>query len=138
MGVDPYLIAPTLLMSMAQRLVRKIVPNTGKPIPIQDSTAEMLQQQFADLPQEFLAHLPLTETVYEPQKSSNSESGLQGRVPVAELFIVDKAIEKIILENPTENAVYQQVRKRGFLTMKEDAILKSMQGIVPWNEVNGL
>ncbi len=33
MGVDPYLIAPTLLMSMAQRLVQKIVPNTGKQIP---------------------------------------------------------------------------------------------------------
>lgn len=138
MGVDPYLIAPTLLMSMAQRLVRKIVPNTGKPIPIDGSLAEILQKQFADLPAQYLEKLPLTETVHEPQKSAESESGLKGRVPVAEIFTVDKEIEKIILENPTENAIYEQVRKRGFLTIKEDAILKSMQGVVPWNEVNGL
>lgn len=138
MGVDPYLIAPTLIMSMAQRLVRKIVPNTGKPVAVEGAIEHMLEEEFKDLPPEYLKNISFSDTVYEPQKSADSESGLRGRVPVAEILVIDKDIEKIILENPTEQAIYTSARNKGFITMKEDAIIKSMQGIVPWGEVNGL
>ena len=139
MGVDPYLIAPTLIMAMAQRLVRKLVPNTGKPIAVEGGTAEMIAREFADLPEQYLSKLPITSTIYEPQKSDLSESGLRGRMPVFEMFMVDKEIEKIILKKPTEQDIYEYVRKtQGMITMKEDAMLKSMQGIVPWDEVNTL
>jgi type IV pilus assembly protein PilB len=138
MGVDPYLIAPTLLMSMAQRLVQRIVPNTGKAVPVDGAIADMIGKQFADLPQEHLEKLPITNTIYEPQRSAESESGLHGRIPVAEMFIVDKEIEQIILTNPTESAVYEYARKNGFLSMKDDAVLKCMAGKIPWDEVNSL
>lgn len=138
MGVDPYLIAPTLLMSMAQRLVQKIVPNTGKAIPVDGPIAEMIGKEFADLPQEFLEQLPITNTVYEAQRSESSESGLHGRMPVAEMFVMDKELQNIILTDPTENALYDNVRKKGFITMKDDAVLKCMEGKIPWEEVNTL
>lgn len=139
MGVDPYLIAPTLLMSMAQRLVHKLVPKTGAAVPVDGAIAEIITREFSDLPQEYLSKLPLTETVYEAQKSAASESGIHGRIPVAEMFTVDKEIQKIILANPTEAAVYDYVRKnQGMLMMKQDAIIKSMAGIVPWSEIGGL
>lgn len=138
MGVDPYLIAPTLLMSMAQRLVRKIIPNTGKEVPVDGAIAEIIQKEFEDLPTESLDKLPITNVVYEPQKSAGSESGMHGRMPVAEMVVFDKELEQIILTNPTENAIYENIRKKGFLSMKEDAILKSMAGKIPWDEVNTL
>lgn len=138
MGVDPYLIAPTLLMSMAQRLVQKIIPNTGKAVAVDGSVAEMIGKQFSDLPQQFLEQLPITSTVYEAQRSEGSESGLHGRMPVAEMFVVDKDIQNIILSNPTENAIYEYARNKGFLTMKDDAVLKCMAGKIPWDEVNTL
>lgn len=138
MGVDPYLIAPTLLMSMAQRLVQKLVPNTGKAVPVDGSIAEMIGKQFGDLPQQYLEQLPITNTVYEPQRSEGSESGMHGRMPVAEMFVVDKDIQNIILTNPTENAIYEYARNKGFLTMKDDAVLKCMAGKIPWDEVNTL
>ena len=80
MGVDPFLIAPTLLMSMAQRLVQKLVPNTGKAIPVEGAIAEQLEKEFADLPPVYLQKLPIGNTVYEAQKTDQSESGLHGRV----------------------------------------------------------
>jgi type IV pilus assembly protein PilB len=139
MGVDPYLIAPTLIMAMAQRLVRKLVPNTGKAVPVEGGVAEMISREFSDLPAEYLDKLPITSTIYEPQKSDLSESGLRGRMPVFEMFTVDKEIEKIILTKPTEQDIYDYVRKtQGMVTMKEDAMLKCMAGIVPWAEVNTL
>lgn len=138
MGVDPYLIAPTLIMSMAQRLVQKIVPDTGKAIPIEGALAEVIGNQFADLPPTYLEKLPIGQYVYEPQKSDVSVSGLHGRMPVVEMLTIDKEIEKIILTNPTENAIYDYARAKGFTTLKEDAILKCMAGKIPWDEVNTL
>ena len=138
MGVDPYLIAPTLIMSMAQRLVQKIVPNTGLAIPVDGAIAEMIEKQFSDLPAPFLEKLAITNTVYEAQKSDVSESGLHGRMPVVEMVTVDKELENIILRKPNENEIYDYVRKQGMLTMKDDAILKCMQGLIPWSEVNTL
>jgi type II secretory ATPase GspE/PulE/Tfp pilus assembly ATPase PilB-like protein len=138
MGVDPYLIAPTLIMSMAQRLVQKIVPKTGKALPVDGAIAEMISKEFADLPQPILEQLPITNTVYEAQKSDQSESGLRGRTPVVEMFTIDKELEDIILRKPSENEIYEYVRKRGMLTMKDDAVLKCMAGIIPWSEVNTL
>lgn len=139
MGVDPYLIAPTLIMSMAQRLVQKIVPNTGKQVPVEGAIEEIISREFADLPSTALEKLPITNTVYIPQRSEGSESGLRGRMPAVEILTVDKELEKIILKKPTENEIYDYVRKtQGMLTMKNDAILKCMAGIIPWDEVNRL
>jgi type IV pilus assembly protein PilB len=139
MGVDPYLIAPTLIMSMAQRLVQRLVPHTGKSVPVEGAVEEIIAREFGDLPSNFLDTLPITETVYQAQRSDGSESGLRGRVPAVELFTVDKELEKLILKKPTENEIYEYVRKtQGMLTMKNDAILKCMAGIIPWDEVNGL
>ena len=126
-------------MSMAQRLLQKIVPNTGKAVPIDGSIEEIITREFADLPPQYLDKLPITGNVYEAQKSDVSESGLRGRTPAVELFTVDKELENIILKKPTDNEIYDYVRKtQGMLTMKNDAILKCMAGIIPWSEVNEL
>lgn len=139
MGVDPYLIAPTLIMSMAQRLVQKLVPNTGKAVPVEGAVEEMITREFSDLPPEHLDKLPIVGTVYEAQQSEVSQSGLRGRMPAVELFTIDKELEKIILKKPNENEIYEYVRKtQGMLTMKNDAVLKCMAGLIPWDEVNRL
>ena len=44
----------------------------------------------------------------------------------------------MILTNPVEDEIYKIARKKGMLTMKEDAILKSIQGITPFEEMENL
>src|SRR6185369_11786597 len=53
MGVDPYLIAPTLILAIAQRLVGKFPPGAGKPIPVEGSIKMIVEKQFADLPPQY-------------------------------------------------------------------------------------
>lgn len=137
MDVDPFLIAPTLILAMAQRLTKRLC-EPGKPLPIRDSIKMMFDKQFADLPAEFRSVIPMGENVYEPQPSGLCPSGTQGRVAVFEMFAMDRELEQIILTDPTEPSIYKAVRSRGMTTMKEDAFIKSMQGIVPFNEVNNL
>ncbi len=138
MGIDPYLIAPTLVLSVAQRLVKKICPGGEKELPNEGALKMMIEKQFHDLPLEFTEKYDISAPLHEAVPTSDCSSGTRGRLPVFEVFAVDKDIEKIILAEPTEVRLAEAARKKGMLSIKEDAILKSIAGLVPFQEVNTL
>jgi len=138
MGVDPYLIAPTLILAIAQRLVSVLCPNSGKPIPVEGSIQIMIDKQFEDLPAQFKDTLELTSEVYEILPTSECPNGVRGRRAVMEVLEMDKEIESIILKNPTEIEITRVARAKGMLSMKEDAILKAMRREIPFEEVGTL
>lgn len=138
MGVDPYLIPPTLILGIAQRLVRKLGPGAGKPLPINDSLKLMLEKQFADLPEKYRSKIPIPSEVLALSPSPECPSGVRGREAVIEMFKMDSDIEKAILTNPADSEIYKAVRNKGMLTMKEDAIVKAFKKIIPFEEINSL
>jgi len=54
------------------------------------------------------------------------------------MFEIDNDLEEVILKNPVDAEIYKLVRAAGFLNMKEDAMLKAFQGVIPFEEVNTL
>lgn len=138
MGVDPFLIAPTLILSMAQRLVSKICPGAGKPMPVEGSIQVMMDKQFADLPEEFKSEIPKVTEVLENAPSPECPKGTKGRVAVFEMYKMDKELEKVILTNPTAPEIWKIVRGKGMLTMREDAIIKMLRKEIPIEEINNL
>jgi type IV pilus assembly protein PilB len=135
MGIDPYLIAPTLVLCMAQRLARKIYPDSQKQIPMDDATRIMIDKHFADLPDEFKSKTNIGDFVYEAIPSPDCPSGMLGRVPVYEMFKIDKEMQQVILKKPQEQDIYKLARSRGMITIREDAIIKSIKGLIPFKEV---
>src|SRR3990167_5670775 len=89
MGIDPYLIAPTLILSMAQRLVSKLCPGGGKPIPVEDSIKLMIDKQFEDLPLEFKKQIIFNKEVYGIQPTDDCLNGTSGRMAVIEVLEMD-------------------------------------------------
>ena len=138
MGVDPYLIAPTLVLGIAQRLVRKLCPNGGRAIPIEGSRKKWIEERFADLPEEVRKNAPTSGNLYELMTSAECPNGTRGRLAVFEMFEMDKDIEQTILKSPTELDVSKVVRGKGMLKMQEDAIVKCSQRLIPFEEVNSL
>jgi type IV pilus assembly protein PilB len=138
MGVDPYLIAPTLILAIGQRLVGVLCPNSGEPMLIDGSMKAMIEKQFADLPDVYKNDLPFSDTVYKIKPTPECPKGTRGRMAVFEMFKMDKDVEKAILNSPTETAVMQIVRNKGMLTIREDAILKAMNKVIPYEEINKL
>jgi len=63
---------------------------------------------------------------------------MQGRLAVLEMYKVDKEIEQIILEDPTEQKIYAAARRKGMITLKEAGILKGLEGEVPFSQINEL
>ncbi len=139
MGVEPYLIGPTLILTLAQRLVRTLCPGAGKKIPIEGSMKMMIEKQFSSLDEEYREKfLPKSEFVYEASSTPECPDGTRGRVAVMEAFTMDDEVEDAILKGVTDIDLGKLLRKRGMISMREDAIIKSMEGKIPFSEVNNL
>jgi type IV pilus assembly protein PilB len=138
MGVDPYLIAPTLILAMAQRLTSALCPGAGKEEQIEGSLKVMIDKQFSDLPEKYLKDLGLKEKVYKLGQTDECPNGTRGRQAVMEVFEMDKDLESAVLKGANEIEIGKIVRSRGMITMKEDAIIKSMNQRIPFEEVNML
>ncbi|OGD67030.1 hypothetical protein A2Z61_00970 [Candidatus Campbellbacteria bacterium RIFCSPLOWO2_02_35_12] len=138
MEVDPFLIAPTLIIAVAQRLVRTLCPATGKPIEIEESMRKMIESQFSDLPEKYRKTLPIGKNFFDPEPNEGCPTGMRGRMAVFEIIEMNKEIEEIILKNPSDLEIQKIARKNGMLTMKEDAILKAFDKKIPFSEINTL
>ncbi len=138
MKVDPYLIAPTLILAMAQRLVTVLCPDSGEPMPIEGGIKMMIDKQFEDLPEKFRKEIPTGKQVYRAAPSPNCPSGTRGRVAVMEVLEMDRDLEALILKNPTEIDIVKMARSKGMLTMKEDGIVKALNRQIPFEEVLNL
>lgn len=138
MGVDPFLIAPTLVSVIGQRLVRKLCPGGGKAFPIDESLRILLEKDFADLPEKYRASVPQFTTFYHAEPTDDCPTGVRGRTGVFEILQMDKHIEDVILKSPVEEAVYAAARESGMFTMREDAILKALNKEIPFEEINTL
>lgn len=138
MGVEPYLIPPVLILGIAQRLVKTLCPGGGKKIKVEPSMKEMLTAEFADIPAEHRKGVPSLDEVYVLNPTTDCPSGTKGRIAAFEMYDMNPELERAILARKSEEEMFSIVRKNGMLTMKEDAIVKAVKGIVPFEEVNTL
>jgi len=138
MGVDPFLIAPTLILAIAQRLLRVVCKESRSPIPVEGSIKMMVEKQVSDLPKAHKDVFMSIKNMHGAVPSDTCPSGTRGRIAVYEILKVDQDIEQVILNTPIEEEVSKTMRKKGMISMKEDAFLKCAQGVVTFEEVNGL
>ncbi len=136
MGVDPYLIAPTLKLAIAQRLARRLCPNTGKEMDVAGGVKIMVDKAFETLPEKYRDRIPTSKTMMHPEPSPGCASGTKGRVAVMEVFEVNEDIQELILKGGSEEEMFDAARMTGFTSMKEDAIMKALNHVIPYEEMN--
>lgn len=135
MGVDPYLIAPTLRLAIAQRLVQRLCPTNARVIPRVGVAEEMLRKEFADLPPEFHSRIPAGGEFLQAQPSDDCPTGKKGRLAVLEALEVTDEIQKIILEGADEQRIYEAARRKGFTTLREDAMIHALKHDISYDEI---
>jgi len=136
MGVDPYLIAPTLKMAIAQRLAKTLCPGTGREEEIDKSTEVRIKETFKSLPEKYHKYVPQTRTMLHPEPSPGCSTGYRGRTAVTEVLEIDEAMQELILRNASEEEFMQQARKSGFISIQEDSIIKGLNHEIPYEEMN--
>jgi type IV pilus assembly protein PilB len=136
MGVDPYLIAPTLKLAIAQRLARRLCPGTGKEMEVEGGVQMMIDDAFKTLPEKYRDRIPTAKTMIHPEPSAGCASGTKGRVAVMEVFEVNETVQDLILKGGSEEEIFNAARKTGFTSMKEDAIMKALDHVISYEEMN--
>jgi type II secretory ATPase GspE/PulE/Tfp pilus assembly ATPase PilB-like protein len=135
MGVESYLIAPVLIATLGQRLSRRIADGCGSPMEMTPSLQEMVEKQFHDLPEEYKVKFNLTRPLFEAKPNAEFSTGMKGRVPVFEVLKITDEIEEAILRSKGEEEIWAIARKDGMVSIKEDAMMKCMEGKVPFIEL---
>lgn len=138
MGIEPYLIAPTLIATIGQRLSRKIADGCAVPMEMNTGLTAVVKESFNDLPDTFKAKLPLDKPLHEAKPNEGSVTGLKGRVPVFEVLTFTDEIQDAVLHSKGEEEIWKLARANGMVTMKEDAVLKCLEGLIPFTEINEL
>ncbi|MBP9749184.1 MAG: Flp pilus assembly complex ATPase component TadA [Candidatus Pacebacteria bacterium] len=135
MGVDPFLLAPTMRLVIAQRLVRKICPDTGKPIPIEGALKQRLDKLFAPVPEQYRSRIPETTSLLGIQPTSTCPIGTRGRIGVFELMTVNEHLRTAILDSVREAELQEIGFEHGMFTMEQDAFIKAMRKMIPYEEI---
>ncbi len=137
MGIDPFLLAPTLIMAIGQRLVRKLCQDSRKGVAIEGALKEMLMTDIATMPPaarkeaETLMH----GQVYQGEVSAVCPKGTRGRMGIFEVLTMTPELEKIILSKPSESDIRQEVLRQGMLSMKQDGLMKVLKGTIGFEEL---
>lgn len=135
MGIEPYLIGPVLIAALGQRLSRQIAEGCGVPMEMTASMNELVEKQFEDLPLLYKKEFNITRPLYEVKPTEQYPTGMKGRIPVFEVLTVTDEIEEAILHSKGEEVIKELARANGMVTIKEDAMLKCMDGKVPFTEL---
>jgi type IV pilus assembly protein PilB len=127
MGVEPFLVAASLNLVLAQRLVRKVCPKCKNQVDAHPELVRELGLQPAgaqDL------------RYYKGRGCSHcNNTGYSGRQGIFEVMPVTPAIRKMILDRASTEILKRQAMAEGMLSLRQDAILKLKAGMTTAEEV---
>ncbi|MBU3922945.1 GspE/PulE family protein [Patescibacteria group bacterium] len=136
MGIDPYLLPPTLLLIVAQRLVRKLCP-IKKEFKASDEVIKMVEKEISGFSQQELEKYNIKKpySLYEPIVSKECPRGTKGRIGIFEVIAMTPELEEIILTQPSDSKIKAEAARQGMTTMLQDGIIKALRGSVGFEEV---
>lgn len=131
MGVEPFLLASTLEVVVAQRLMRRLCPHCRYSYPV---TREDIAKQYPAAARFF----PETGTMllYRGKGcEACSETGYKGRVGIHELMSITPAVEELIIRRATSAEITIAARREGMLMLFEDGFEKAKRGVTSLEEL---
>lgn len=136
-GLVPFMVAPSLHMVIAQRLVRKLCPSCRKKNPITEMEKKELEETCSTVLklQPGAACTVPAELWHAGECDACSHTGYSGQIGIHEILVVDDPIRELILQNAPSNAIFVKAREQGMTTMREDGLMKVMQEITTLEEV---
>jgi len=139
MGVQPFLIASTANVVIAQRLVRKICPvciHSQSPTPEQrqqlQNQIEQLKQFFGDI--EINAEIP-SSIFFGTGCRTCGHSGYRGQVALFEVMRITESLRKLILESRSTSELRKQAIADGMTPMFKDGLRKVEEGVTTIDEL---
>ena len=137
MGVQKFLVPPTLSIAMAQRLLRKLCPYCKKKVKPSVQVRDKILEEINRIPPQTRKDIPIEKDfyIYEPVGCKRCNMGYSGRIGIFEVLEMTKSLEEIILKEASESVIAKEAEKQGMVTMKQDGIIKVLKGVTSFEEV---
>jgi type IV pilus assembly protein PilB len=138
LGIKPFLIPPSLNIAIAQRLVRVLCPECKVKFEADEEIQKIIFQEIETLPSSIKnkIKIPSPLTIYKAQGCKRcSFKGFMGRVGVFEILEMTDSLAKIVLKDLDELKLKEEALRQGMITMKQDGILKVLDGVTTLEEV---
>jgi general secretion pathway protein E len=125
MGIEPFLVASSVVAVLAQRLLRKICPDCKR--PYKPSVEELSRLD---------TNLGSAVTLYRGVGcQACSQTGYRGRTGIFELMVLDDEIRRLIGAKADATAIKQAAVAKGMVTLKDEGAAKVLQGQTTLEEV---
>ncbi|MDP3948620.1 MAG: GspE/PulE family protein [bacterium] len=136
LGVKQTSISSAVSLVIAQRLVRRLCSECKKATATDGALKTKMENFLKKLPKK-VDKTPYEKfTVYEPVGCAECNNfGYKGRVGIFEFMESQTGFEEAILKDASRVTLKDLARKQGMITMQEDGILKALEGITTFDEV---
>ncbi|MEK7546956.1 MAG: GspE/PulE family protein [Patescibacteria group bacterium] len=136
LGIKPATIGPALTLVIAQRLVRRLCRECKKEAGPDQELKSKIKKFLDNLPDKIDKKPYQNETIYEAVGCAKcNDFGYKGRVGIFEFMEKQPDFEEAILKDATRVALRELARKQGMITMQEDGILKVLEGLTTFREI---
>jgi type IV pilus assembly protein PilB len=138
LGADPKTLTSAIHAAIAQRLVRVLCNKCKKKVPIPTERVALVDDVLESIKEmeEGKEFLQKPTEIYIPAGCDEcNNTGYFDRIGIHELILTDASIEKIVRENPSEREIKSVARKQGFLDMRQDGVVKVLQGVTSFDEL---
>jgi type IV pilus assembly protein PilB len=144
MDVEPFLLASTLKVALAQRLTRKLCSHCKEKIDMSDETLKdfhktldtvpdkIWKEEMKDMNKEEIKNMQM----YKPKGCSRCDkTGYKGRLAIGEIIEINEDLKRLI-EKGNQNISEEQIRdNQTFINLKQDGFLKVLKGLTSLDEV---
>jgi len=142
MGVEPFLLASSLQVVAAQRLVRRICEECKEPMEITPVVQDMIRQELGSVPPEEFPKYGLEAglkniIVYKGKGCDHcNDTGYKGRIAMLEVLDVTDEVKNVITDKQGNEAELEKsLARQGMITMRKDGLLKALAGVTTLMEV---
>jgi len=127
MGIEPFYIGSSVIMILAQRLMRKVCPDCSQPVNYDETILKQI-----GVPPQLIANAKFLKG---QGCSTCNDSGYKGRVAIYELMEINDELKKAIMHGADSTVIKEMALKNGMKTLRQSAILKMCAGLTTLDEV---
>jgi type II secretory ATPase GspE/PulE/Tfp pilus assembly ATPase PilB-like protein len=137
--VEPFLIASSVAVVLAQRLVRRVCEHCKSEVELPEIKKNEIKKQLEIVPASHLEKIGLDMKEMKFYKGLGCEycgnSGFKGRISLFEVMEMTESLQQLSIQKSSGNAIFDQAVKEGMITMRQDGFMKALQGITTLDEV---
>jgi len=141
MGVEKYLIPPTVNVAAAQRLLRRLCQDCKLEVKANKAEEGVIDRALEHVADKYKGDVSSKNgyTIHKPNLKNPCRvcggKAYKGRIGIFEMLEMSTGLEKIILGNISESAMKEEAKRQGMVTMFQDGVLKVLKGLVSIEEL---